>query len=59
MSSVEPETNITPYFKMSDEDRQDLGYGPNTADEDSDDEDDEVFKPERNFTDVFSNFVQE
>ena len=59
MSSVEPETNITPYFEMSDEDRQVLGYGPNTADEDSDDEDDEIFEPERNFTDVFSNFVQE
>ena len=59
MSSVEHETNITSYFEMSDEDRQVLGYGPNTADENSDDEDDEIFKPERNFTDVFSNFIQE
>ena len=59
MSSVEPETNITPCFEMSDEDRQVLGYGPNTEDEDSDDKDDEIFEPEQNFTDVFSNFVQE
>ena len=59
MFSVELETNITPYFQMSDEDRQVLGYGPNTADEDTDGEDDEIFEPERNFTDVFSNFVQE
>ena len=42
MSSVKPETNITPNFEMSDEDRQVLGYGPNTADEDSDHEDDEI-----------------
>ena len=59
MSSVKPETNITPYFEMSDEDRQVLGYGPNTADNDSDDEDDEIFEAEQNFTDVFSNYVQE
>ena len=46
MSFVEPETNIMPYFEMSDEDCQVLGYRPNTADEDSDDEDDEIFEPE-------------
>ena len=59
MSSVEPETNITTYFEKSDEDHQVLGYGPNTTDEDSDDEEEEIFERERNFTDVFSNFVQE
>ena len=29
--------------QVTDEDRQGLGYGPNTADEDSDDKDDEIF----------------
>ena len=44
---------------MSDEDRQVLRYGPNAEDEESDDEDDEIFKAERNFTNIFSNFVKE
>ena len=32
---------------MSDEDREVLGYGPIKPDEDSDDDDDEIFRPER------------
>ena len=32
-----------------------ISGGPNVSDEDIDDEDNEVFEPERNFTDVFSN----
>jgi len=52
MSSIEPETNITAYLEMSDEDRQVLGFG-HKSDEDSNDEDDEIFEPDRNFIDVF------
>ena len=42
---------------MPDKDREVPGYGPIEPDNDSDDDDDEIFEPERNFADVFSNFT--
>ena len=48
---------IKMHRKMSDEDREVLGYGSIEPDEDSDDDNDEIFEPGRNFADVFSNFT--
>ena len=42
---------------MSDKDREVHGYGLIEPDEDSGDDDYDIFRPKRNFADVFSNLT--
>ena len=57
LTSVEEECDIGKFLDTSEEDRQVLGFGDHVVE--SDDEGDDIFEPERNFSDVFNSFAEE
>ena len=60
VSPAEADCDISQFLEMSEEDRQALGFGESyREDSNDDDEDDDIFEPERNFTDVFNSLSEE